>query len=202
MNTQAEKGMFFKVAFLDMQMPEMDGAMLGKSIREHEQYNETRLVMMTSMSTRGDAQFFAGLGFDAYFPKPTTTSDLFDALAVVLAGGNVLKNASPLVTHHYLKTLERKEFEQNVTDWPKNTRLLLVEGNHINQVVAQGLLEDMGLHADMAANGKEALAALKNAQNSTPYTLILMDCQMPDMDGYEATVHMRQGNAGDEYKKY
>ncbi len=200
MHESRVKGQAFKVAFLDMQMPEMDGAMLGKSIRENTAFDDTRLVMMTSMSSRGDAQLFADLGFDAYFPKPTTTSDLFDALAVVLAGGDVLKNASPLVTQHYLRSLDRNDTQKNRAQWPKDARLLLVEDNHINQVVALSLLEDIGLHADVAGNGKEALQALEGAKDSKPYTLILMDCQMPEMDGYEATRQIRQGKVGKECK--
>jgi len=99
----------FDIALLDMQMPEMDGVTLSKKIREEKQFNSMKLVMMTSMSHRGDAQFFSDLGFSAYFPKPATTSDLFDALSVVAEGGDALKQASPLVTHHYLQSLQHDE---------------------------------------------------------------------------------------------
>ena len=196
----------FKVAFLDMQMPGMSGASLGKTIRADKRFDNTRLVMMTSMNTRGDAQYFANLGFDAYFPKPTTTSDLFDSLAVVIAGGDALENASPLVTRHYLRSMDHtcsqtdKVDEDGTINWPENARILLVEDNHINQLVAQGALENLGLNADVAANGCEALEALKVAPNSHPYTLILMDCQMPEMDGYEATRQIRAGKAGEKYQ--
>lgn len=188
----------FQVAFLDMQMPDVDGMELGRLIREDFRFDKTKLVMMTSMARRGDAQRFADIGFSAYFPKPTTTSDLFDALQVVMSGGEVLDRAKPLVTSHYVKELSTEELLPNEHKrWSQSARLLLVEDNHINQAVALGVLEDLGLHSDVAGNGIEALIAIKDAADMAPYHLVLMDCQMPDMDGYEATRQIRQGRAGE-----
>lgn len=187
----------FDIAFLDMQMPNMDGAELGKKIRADSRFNDMKLVMMTSMSQRGDAQYFADLGFSAYFPKPATTSDLFDALSVVADDGQALAQARPLVTHHYLQTLESREYRK----WPEHTRLLLVEDNSVNQLVAKGVLKKLGLEADVAADGLEALSSLKEAPEDAPYTLVIMDCQMPEMDGYEASRQIRSGNAGERYLK-
>lgn len=80
--------------------------------------------------------------------------------------------------------------------WPENTRLLLVEDNYINQVVAQGAVGKLGLESDVVENGQEALAVLKDSTNN-PYTLILMDCQMPIMDGYKTSLFIRAGHAGE-----
>jgi len=188
----------FQVAFLDMQMPDVDGMELGRLIREDFRFENTKLVMMTSMARRGDAQRFADIGFSAYFPKPTTTSDLFDALQVVMSGGEALDQAKPLVTSHYVKELNTEKSQPiEHKRWSKSVRLLLVEDNHINQAVALGVLEDLGLHSDVAGNGIEALIAIKDAVDTAPYHLILMDCQMPDMDGYEATRQIREGVAGE-----
>jgi PAS domain S-box-containing protein len=188
----------FVVAFLDMQMPEMDGLELGVQIRAESRYDTIKLVMMTSMARRGDAQRFADIGFSAYFPKPTTTSDLFDALQVVIAGGDVLEQAQPLVTKHYVDSLNASAVDDSVVSyWSKSVRLLLVEDNHINQAVALGVLEEFGLTSDVAGNGIEALIAIKDAAEMAPYHLVLMDCQMPDMDGYEATRQIRAGVAGE-----
>lgn len=184
----------FKIAFLDMQMPMMDGAELGRKIRSNPNFDQTKLVMMTSMGTYKDPHYFSELGFQAYFPKPTTTSDIFGALQVLIEGGQALEQAEPLVTQTYLQTITTG----NTTgiSWPPNNRLLLVEDNHINQNVAMGLLDDLGLHCDVAGNGLEALAALLEAPEDAAYTIILMDCQMPEMDGYEATINIRKGSAG------
>jgi len=187
----------FVVAFLDMQMPDIDGLELGIQIRAEPRCDEIKLVMMTSMARRGDARRFADIGFSAYFPKPTTTSDLFDALQVVMAGGDALDQAQPLVTKHYVNSLSTLDDETAISCWSKSARLLLVEDNHINQAVALGVLEGFGLTSDVAGNGIEALIAVKEAAEMEPYHLVLMDCQMPDMDGYEATRQIREGVAGE-----
>jgi len=192
---------FFDIAFLDMQMPGMDGAELGQLLKADSRFKNMKLVMMTSIGHRGDAKYFAELGFSAYFPKPATFSDLFDALSVVAEGGDALQQAQPLVTHHNLQSLKHEEGNSMSSDskqnWPDKTRLLLVEDNQVNQIVANGILSELGLQADVAANGLEALDCLQQAPDDAPYTLVLMDCQMPEMDGYEASRQIREGKAGD-----
>jgi len=186
---------FFDVALLDMQMPEMDGESLGKLLIADQRFNQMKLIMMTSIASQGGEKKFTGLGFSSYFSKPTSASDLFNALAVAANNGKTLENATPLVIHEPL--LKKDE----LYNWPEETRILLVDDNHINQLVAQGVLSDFGLQADIANNGKEALASLMQTHNTLPYTLILMDCQMPEMDGYEATRAIRSGDAGEQYKR-
>jgi len=85
--------------------------------------------------------------------------------------------------------------------WPSQTRILLVEDNPTNQIVAQGLLQTIGLTCDTAANGLEAIESIKNATQTLPYSLILMDCQMPVMDGYDSTRAVRAGQAGSSNTK-
>ena len=192
---------FFDVAFLDMQMPEIDGVALGKMFKEHPSFCKMKLVMMTSISQGNEAEFFSQLGFSAYFPKPATTSDLFNTLAIVVDDGEALRHV-PIITHNYLQTfatnpqIEPKKLDYS---WPSNTKLLLVEDNRINQQVALGMLAELGLSADVAVNGKVALTYLQSAASNQPYTLILMDCQMPVMDGYQTTREIRTGNGGKRY---
>ena len=103
---------------------------------------------------------------------------------------------NPFVTKDYLGTLQD---EMAQIQWPTDTRILLVEDNSTNQLVAQGMLEMIGLSADIANNGLEALEMMQLALEVVPYTLILMDCQMPEMDGYAASTAIRGGKAGEEY---
>jgi len=200
----------FDVAFLDMQMPEMDGAQLGKHFRSESQFDQMKMVMMTSISQGNEAKFFANIGFNAFFPKPATTSDLFDALAVVIDDGEVLQHATPLVTHDYLQSLTKTSTDSHIDNtkanseesyqWPSNTRLLVVEDNRINQMVALGILEKYSLSAEVAINGIEAIETLASADENHLFTLVLMDCQMPEMDGYQATKKIRAGAAGQHNK--
>jgi len=187
----------FDIAFLDMQMPEMDGAMLGKQLLANTSYSAMKLIMMTSIDSEFDAQYFSDIGFDAYFPKPTTTSDLYNSIHVVIDAGETLRRAEPLVTHNYLKTLPPTQKEdESLSILLQGARILLVDDNQINQLVGLGVLGEKGLIADVAGNGIEALNSLKNAREEDLYTLVLMDCQMPEMDGYEATQAIRNGEAG------
>lgn len=195
---------FYDIAFVDMQMPGMDGAELGKRLKEDQRFSKMKLIMMTSMGYQGEERYFSDLGFSAYFPKPTTTSDLFDALSVVADGGETLEKAVPLVTKHYLKTLDRSD-NNNSSELEKvsfnNARILLVEDNIVNQIVAMGILNGHGFKmVDVAANGLEAITSLQQALEDTPYSVVLMDCQMPDMDGYEASRQIRAGSAGERNK--
>jgi PAS domain S-box-containing protein len=191
---QEHDGQCFDVIFLDMQMPGMDGAELGGVLQSDPRFSDAKLVLMTSMSHRGDAKRFADIGFSGYFPKPATTSDIFDALQVVVEGGLALKNADPLVTTHYLKDIALANGETGLSS---KQRILVVEDNQVNQMVVLGILQELGYSADMAGNGIEAKHSLESAlEDGCPYDLILMDCQMPEMDGYEATRQIRLGLAG------
>ncbi len=190
----------YDIAILNMQMPDMDGSDLGQRIRKNPKLDSLKLVMMTSMAHQGDAKHFADIGFSAYFPKPTTTEDLFYALSVVAEDGVALANAEPLVTRRYLNEMQGDLSEDNLIDFT-NKRILLVEDNQVNQMVAKGILRKIGcVSIDIAGNGIEALQALQKAPEDAQYDIVLMDCQMPEMDGYEATRQIRNGRGGERNK--
>lgn len=181
----------FSVAILDMQMPGMDGGTLGKKIRSNRLYKDIRLVMMTSVGERGDGKFFSDIGFSAYFTKPATPSELYRALLIIVNGEDRQGESQPFLNRHNLYEINTGATLGMADCFDKGNRVLLVEDNVINQEVALGLLDDLGLTADTANNGVEALVAIQSAPRAAPYDLILMDCQMPEMDGYEATRKIR-----------
>ena len=174
----------FEIAVLDHQMPGCDGAQLGSTIRSDPDLKGTRLILLTSSGQRGEGDLFADLGFAAYLVKPVTQRDLTEALMLV-AGSRAdawRMRPQPLITHHALRTLRNQE----------SRRVLLAEDNAVNQKVACRILEKLGFGVDVATNGQAAL----DAWSSGRYHIILMDCQMPVMDGYEATRRIRAGESG------
>ena len=166
----------FAAVILDMQMPGMGGEDLARAIKSDEALAHTILVLMTSIGQRGDARHMEELGFAGYLVKPARQSDLFDCLAAVMAGAAAAQPVRPIVTRHAIREMRRGAL-----------RILLAEDNATNQQVALGILRKLGLQADAVANGAEAVAALE----SIAYDLVLMDVQMPKMDGLEATAHIR-----------
>ncbi|MFT7313850.1 MAG: PAS domain S-box-containing protein [Paraglaciecola sp.] len=163
----------YTIAIVDMQMPQMDGTQLGVAIKNDKALCNTHLIMLTSEGQRGDAKKCKMAGFSAYLNKPVNQSLLYNTLLRV--AGHVTDD-SPLVTAYNASVIPNF-----------NARVLVVEDNIINQVVAQSMLEKLGINADLAANGEEALSALENF----PYDLVFMDCQMPVMDGFDASRNIR-----------
>ena len=166
----------FQAAIVDMQMPGMDGAALARVVKSDETLKGTRLVLMTSLGKRGDAKRMQEIGFAGYLTKPARQSVLFDCLSTVLADTAVAQPLRPIVTRHTIRAIRRGA-----------VRILLAEDNITNQQVAAGILKKLGLRVDAVANGAEAVKALE----TLPYDLVLMDVQMPEMDGLEATRQIR-----------
>ena len=167
----------FRIAVIDMQMPGMDGETLGRAIKADKRLADTRLVMLTSLGTRGDARRFEEIGFAAYATKPIRHQELKAVLSLALAErAEAEPTPQPIVTRHTAR-------ETLNLFAGRKARILLAEDNITNQQVALGILKKLGLRADAVANGAEALKALE----TIPYDLVLMDVQMPEMDGLEAT---------------
>ncbi len=165
----------FDLAILDMMMPGMDGIQLARAVKADPAIASVRLVLLTSMGMRGDAAEARRAKIEGYLSKPVRQSDLYDCLVTVM--GRAPFEGS-LVTRHSLS--ERRPKLQG--------RILLAEDNPINQEVVLAMLETLGCRADVAADGQAALDAL----SLSPYDAVMMDCQMPIMDGYEATARIRR----------
>jgi CheY-like chemotaxis protein/anti-sigma regulatory factor (Ser/Thr protein kinase) len=163
----------FHVAILDMQMPDMDGITLAREIRRYRDAQALPLVMLTSLGrsepTPGD--------FAVYLTKPIKPSQLYEAMIQVF-GADVEADAPPAVTEGPEERLAEL----------LPLRILVVEDNAVNQQLALLLLQKVGYRADVAANGAEALEALERQ----PYDVVLMDVEMPEMDGLEATRRIHQ----------
>lgn len=181
---------YFDAAILDMQMPEMDGTELTNRIRSQNHTKDLHLIMLTSMEDLGDTKIFTEREFSAYLPKPSTATDLSDALRIVKNGGPLDK---AVLFGAMIHTPGKSP--NNRRPAKKRHRILVAEDNMINQEVIIGLLEDDYV-IDAVEDGLEALAALKRVQDDQPYDLVLMDCQMPNLDGYETTKRIRQGVNG------
>jgi PAS domain S-box-containing protein len=177
----------YKVAVLDMCMPDIDGEELAYEIKADPALAATGLVMMTSVGARGDAARMEKAGFAAYLVKPVRQSHFYDCLAAVVgpegkAGEEVVERPTQkIITRHTLAEAARRR-----------SRILLAEDNLVNQKVALKALEKLGFSADVANNGAEALQATRERR----YDVILMDVQMPVMDGMEATKQIRDPNSG------
>ncbi len=176
----AMQGNPFRVALLDHEMPGMDGSELGRRIKADPLLESTLMIMVTSIVQRGDAALLRQIGFDGYLPKPVRQAQLHDCIAIALARANQTSSNSTqvdsIVTKHTVAEVAKR-----------GIRILLAEDNIINQKVAQSILGKIGYKADVVANGLEAVRALEMIN----YDVVLMDCQMPEMDGFEATATIR-----------
>jgi CheY-like chemotaxis protein/anti-sigma regulatory factor (Ser/Thr protein kinase) len=180
----------YDIAVLDMQMPGMDGIELCKRLKADDNYKHIPLVMMTSIAGMEGAQRYSDAGFQAYFPKPVTTADLISALSVI--SSNNQQETLPLVTSGYISSLRKAK----TTDL---AAVLLVEDNPINQQVSTLMLKKLNYDVTLAENGQQALDILRGYEQNH-FKMVLMDCQMPVMDGYDASRAIRNGAAGQQHK--
>ena len=162
----------------DMHMPKMDGFGLVKEIKERPELSTSTIMMLTSGGQRGDAARCGELGISAYLLKPVRQSELREAIARVL-NAKEQAGAIPMITQY--------STQENGAS-ARGLHILLAEDNPVNQKLAIRLLEKRGHHVTVASNGRQALSALEKRS----YDLVLMDVQMPEMDGLEATTLLRE----------
>lgn len=177
----------FDVVLLDMRMPAMDGFELAEHIRRRWPDPPPALIMISSIGHRGDSQRAEDAGLDGYLSKPYRQKELLECI-----GSVINKKGRDIVTRFTLHPEPEDIFENTAMPNSDRRRILIVEDNTVNQMVAQTQLQQFGYRADVAANGLEAVEILSRIN----YDLVLMDCQMPEMDGYEATAAIRRRENG------
>jgi len=168
----AQAGTPFDAAVVDMKMPIMDGLTMATELRRDPLLADVRMLMLTSLGSGNEARLAYDSGIEAYLTKPVRQSELVEALSRVL--------------QH-----EQPELPAALSSVPGGrARVLIVEDNAVNQEVARAMLTELGCSLRLAGDGREALAALREA----PFDLVFMDCQMPEMDGFEAVRRFRAGD--------
>jgi signal transduction histidine kinase/DNA-binding LacI/PurR family transcriptional regulator/DNA-binding response OmpR family regulator/HPt (histidine-containing phosphotransfer) domain-containing protein len=176
LRTASRAGDPFRVILLDMQMPGMDGEQTAREMVQDPAGKQASIIVLTSMGQRGDASRLEEIGVSGYLLKPLRQHLLFDALVAVMGQKTSIGEPSRLITRHTLSEAKRQDL-----------RILLAEDNPVNQKLAVILLQKAGFSVDTVENGSLAVTRVKDGR----YNAVLMDVQMPEMDGFEATKEIR-----------
>ncbi|WP_447969391.1 response regulator [Nitrospira sp. M1] len=177
------QGKSFDVCIVDGHMPEMDGFALARLIKDDSQLSDLKLMLLTSVGERGDGANAREVGFGAYLTKPIRKHQLFEGLTMLVSG----EDDASVTTSQAVAIGPNSKTPQ----WRKDERILVADDHRVNQELAVLMLERLGYRADVVANGMEAVEACSRIS----YSLVLMDCHMPEMDGYEATKEIRRCEA-------
>jgi len=172
----AKSGQPYDVAILDMKMPQMDGLTLSAAIRREASICKLPLIMLTSLHSEGEGAAARDLGIRCYLSKPVRRNELYRRIA------ETLRASDPARTRHAESTSPSTRVAG---------RVLLAEDNRVNQAVAQNMIEAIGCQLTIVDNGAQAVQALADSH----FDLVLMDCQMPGMDGYAAAAAIRASEA-------
>jgi two-component system, sensor histidine kinase and response regulator len=186
----------YLVALLDLMMPGMNGFDLAEKIKADASIASVALILLSSFGKRGHAESTRKAGIAGYLQKPVRQSQLYNCLSEVMGKrtGNGDEKSLELVTGHSItKTIPPRKMMLPVS----NMRLLIAEDNAVNQKVALGLLQKLGYMPKVVANGREVVEALEKDH----FDIVFMDCQMPEMDGFEATAAIREKESGIDVKR-
>jgi CheY-like chemotaxis protein len=171
-----EDGEPFRLVVLDGQMPGMDGFTTAETIRQHLEYAATKIIMLTSCGSQGDCERCQKLGIQGYLLKPAKSSELFVAICAVMGRKPDALASPPVVTRH------------SVSEARRNLKILVAEDNKVNQRLVLRLLEKVGHSVELANNGREAVDMVDQGV----FDVVLMDLQMPELGGLEATAVIRE----------
>ena len=184
----------YQIAILDYQMPEMDGEMLGRAIKADPLLRDIQLVMLSSLGQEGDVrERLKKIGFAAYLVKPARQSELLSTLGDIWDAYcrkqplDLISGTSSIAAPLDVQTASSVEAQFT------GAHVLLVEDNVVNQIVGATMLRNLGCEVDVSANGREATERTRTCH----YDIVFMDCEMPEMDGYEATAAIRRQPDGD-----
>jgi PAS domain S-box-containing protein len=189
LQAESGRGRMFDLAVLDMQMPGMDGLALARAIKKDPRFASIRIVMLTSVDRQDDPAALREIGVDSYLTKPVKQSQLFDYLSLAMSqdvGAREIMSGLIALPAESV-AVPAKPVEK--------LRILVAEDNPVNQKVTLFQLQKLGYMADVVANGRLALEALARSR----YDLVFMDCQMPELDGYEATQDLRAIEGDDRH---
>ncbi len=197
-----QEGDPYRVAVIDYMMPGADGESVGRAVRADSTFDGLALVLATSASVRGDALRFRSVGYDGYLPKPLradTVQQMVEAVLARRASGKAPSDDAPLLTQHLLAeqaSTARDAVRQSTLPMPRaasraRLRVLLVEDDKVNQIIARKMLESLHCEVELATDGLQAVdkALLRD------YDAVLMDCHLPYLDGFEATRRIRAAEA-------
>ncbi|MDQ2084908.1 response regulator [Herbivorax sp. ANBcel31] len=178
-------GCIYNIAFVDYNMPNMNGYDLATALKAIPSTKDIPLILLTSLAEKGEGKQAKEIGFSGYLTKPFKRIDFLECSLMVLDGKKQNESKDKFITRD---TLNEAEFN-------KKLKILMVEDNKLNRLFFIKLLKSKGLSCDVAMNGEEAV----NACIEKNYDIVFMDCQMPIMDGYEATRRIRKSESGDKH---
>jgi len=185
MLTATEENNPYHIILIDNDISDFNCQLLGQQIKENKHINKVPLILLASFADQGSASKYKEIGYSAYLSKPIFSELLYETIKQSLGLDLDSEKSSPLITKHSIHEDKLNNINTNIQ---LNGNILLVEDVIVNQLVATGLMSGYNLNVDIANNGQQAVEKHRQKQ----YDLILMDCQMPIMDGFDATREIRK----------
>ncbi len=190
----------FDIALINHMIADCDREQFCRTLKDRIQPTNPHftIIVMTAIANLTADQATTNSAVDLYLTKPVLPRELANTLANITNTKLAAEKQTIPAARETTKSAEPST--PTLPQWPEQTKLLVVEDNRVNQLVIQGSLKKLGLTSDIATQGYDALRQLRESSREEPYSLILMDCLMPEMNGYETTERIRTGEAGERYR--